>query len=186
MISDIFIPTYTVLVKYYENEPFHDFVVKEFPACSHDHLPEDLTLKSIEYKHDEVIEAFLGHLFNDSYGALDDLIDRGAEVEVGYYHIQLESEEDYTKRTMYGLEFIFQKLHESYSFIASFHLYLDESGIRFFNKLYTFESDEEAEEDRPKNLHEYTHFLDSYFYEDCIPDCYADEVAKWLLLRGGV
>lgn len=184
MISDIYIPSISILKRYGEEQPFHKFVIEEYPECIRDHLPGYISFKSITYLEDVLIDAFLEMLVSSCFEAIDEMKEKGLEVELGYYHLQLESDNDLTRKALPEIEFIFQKLHEEYSFISSYQYYLDEEGICSFMKMWTFESDSEEADDLIDNLHEYTQLFDSYFYEGKIPNCYIDEVAKWMLLQG--
>ena len=186
MIStNIYIPTITILKKYNEDQPFHDFVLEEYPTCAKDHLSRNMTFKSIEYRKDVLIEAFLEMLVSSSIDAIDEMKEKGLEVETGYYLLKLEGDEELTRRTLPCVEFIFQKLHESYSFISSYQYYLDKDSIRSFVKMWTFESEAEESDDLIDNLQDYTFLLESYFYNNGkIPDIYANKVAKWMLLQG--
>ena len=112
-----------------------------------------------------------------------ELKQKGVEFEVGYFHLRLEGDESLERKRLPGVEFVLQKLHENYSFISSYHFYIDQEGIRKVCKMHTFESDVDEDDDF-ESPEEYTDLLESYFYKGVIPDSFSDEVAKMVLLQG--
>ncbi len=174
------------LYKPFQDEgPFCDFVESNFPSAIKDHLPAFMNFKSIEYRQDEVIHALLNSfisrmVFDDLHGFLQQMT-----MELGYFHLRLESEEDLRWRELPSMEFVFQKMHEEYSFITTYFFYLTESGLKSFVKMWTFESDVEEEEegDELEDLDNYTELIDSYFYESVIPERYQAEIAKMMLVE---
>jgi len=183
MISLIYIPTVTILVKYYEDRPFNEFVVESFPSCIEAHLPESVSFMSIEYRQDNFIHAFLEFQLSDNLQALQELKSKGAEIEIGYFLIQLEGDDNLEKTRLPYIEFVLQQLHEEYSFISSYHLYVEEEGVRIFCKMHTFES-EADDDDTVKDLDDYANLFEGYFYHQEIPDAYSDEIAKIMLIQG--
>ncbi len=183
MISDIYIPTMTILMKYYNEKPFYEYVVEELPFCINDHLPGTDTFVSIEYQKDKVIQSLLEYILWKDLKSIVQLKKKGVEFEIGVFHLQLEGYESLVKKRLPGVEFVLQNLHQSYSFISSYHFYLDQDGIRKVCKMHTFESDIDEDDDF-ENPSEYANLLESYFYHGNIPDSYSDEVAKMVLLQG--
>ena len=188
MISDIYILSMTLYRPYEGEGSFSNYVEAEFPTRINNILPGYITFKSIEYKQDEIISSLLySFLYRMVSDGLKELLAQ-MEIELGFYHIRLESQEDLCRKELPSIEFIFQKLHEEYSFISSYFFYLAEDGLKYFVKLWTFESDveEEEAEDEIDDIVFYSELVDSYFYKSVIPDEYLDEIAKWMLLMESI
>ena len=184
MISDIYILAMTLYNPYEGEGPFSGFVETEFPTCIKGNLPKHINFISIEYKKDEVINSllysFVEQLVSDG---LEDFLNR-INLELGYFHLRLESREDVRRKELPAVEFVLQKLHEEYCFISTYFFYLTESKLKSFVKMWTYESDCESEEDDYRlDTSHYIELIDSYFYESVIPDQYLDGIAKLFLLR---
>lgn len=183
MISTIYLNFLTVYVPYEEETSFTKFVCQVYGPSIKDHLPEGITFKSIEYKKDSFIQSFLKHSFvGKDYIGIKEMESKGGIVEAGVFIMELEGEESYTHKKLDCVEFVFKALHESYSFIGSMFLYLGEDIIEQFDRLHTYASDEE-DEDNKKVDPKYYPLLDSYFYDVDIADEYLDEIAKILLIE---
>jgi len=186
MISDIYIPTFTILRRFEDEVPFKEFIAASFPSCIKGHLPEHIDFIDIEYKQDKLVEAFMEMLVSEEIESIIEMKKEGLEIENGYFHVRLKSEENLTHRQIPSIEFVFQKLHESYHFVTSHHYYLGKNKIIRFVKMFTFESDEEDDDHTFETLQNYTALLDSYFYKGEIPDSFSNEVAKMFLLQGRI
>lgn len=182
MISKIYIPSINVFVPYQDESSYTEFVCRFYGSCIKDHLPDGITFKSIEHKKDPFIQSFIRNVFvGDNFEGIKLMESKGGIVETGYFIVELEAEESLTHKKLDFVEFIFKALHENYSFIGSMFLYLLGDSIEVFSRLYTFETD--AEDDETTIDEKYYQLLNSYFYDDEIPDEYLDEVAKLVLLE---
>ncbi len=181
MISNIYIPTCTTIQKHGDESHFHEFVISEYAACAKDHFLPGRTLKSISYQTDSVVTGFITRILGDQIESLGDFKQKGADLETGYYHLEIESEWDLSKQILPDVEFIFQLLHEEFSFIASLQYYVTESGIRQFAKMHTFNTNTDTENYTYEHLQDYTTLLESYLETGNVPESYTVEVAKWML-----
>lgn len=185
MISTIYVPTLTI-INIHENEiPFSDCVLDLYPNAAELKFPENVTLKSINHVKDHFMDAFIEHVFKKYWKNVADLTERGADIEIGYYELEIDSNESTTHKKLEYIEYIFQKLHEHYKFISSIQFYLGDNRIHKFCRMYTSETDEDEDETEVDD--KYYDVLNSYFYSDGdIPSGFLDEIAKIYLLQEGI
>lgn len=185
MISTIYVPTITI-TNIHENEiPFSDCVLELYPAAAEYHFPENITLKSIHYVKDHFMDAFIEHVFKEYWNNVAVLTESGADIKIGYYKLEIYSNESITHKKLEYVEYIFQKLHEHYKFISSIQFYLGDNKIHKFCRMYTSKTD--VDEDETEVDDKYYDVLNSYFYSDGdIPSDFLDEIAKIYLLQEGI
>ena len=183
MISDIYIMGYSFFKKFEDETSFHNFILEVLPECLIDHLPDSIHLVSVDYKQDEVVDSFLQYLVSDMIFKPLEVLSSGISMESGYYHLQFESEESLSFTRSETLEFVFSEIQALY-FSASFFCYLGDEVIHPFSSAHFDSVSEPVDEFQDLNLDNYVTLLKTYLYGGEIPEEYAGEVAKMMLVRG--